>query len=116
MAKLPRFHLHVTPTSVSWLNLVERWFAALTTKQLRRGAHRSVAALKLAIREFLDVHNEAPKPVGAAHGGDNVEEVYQRCAGGRCPVRTRCWSGDSADVASAAWGTRARSSPCRTKA
>lgn len=72
MAKRPRFHLHVTPISASWLNLVERWFAALTTKQLRRGAHRSVAALKLAIREFLDVHNEAPKPVVRGKSADEI--------------------------------------------
>ena len=60
LTKRPRFHLHFTPTYASWLNLVERWFAALTNKQLRRGAHRSVTALKRAIREFLDVHNADP--------------------------------------------------------
>ena len=50
------------PTKTSWMNLVERWFAALTTKQLRRGTHRSVAALTRAIREFIAVTNDAPKP------------------------------------------------------
>ena len=54
--------------------------------------------------------------LGATHGGHNVEDAHQRCAGGRCAVRTRYWSGDSAGVASAAWGTLARSSPCKTKA
>ena len=44
LAKRPRFHVHFTPTYGSWLNLVERWFAELTKKQIRRGAHRSVAA------------------------------------------------------------------------
>lgn len=62
LAKRPRFHVHFTPTYGSWLNLVERWFAELTTKQIRRGAHRSVSALERAIWEFIDAHNEAPKP------------------------------------------------------
>jgi transposase len=61
-AKRPRYHLHFTPTYASWINLVERWFAALTNKQLRRGVHRSVRQLERAIREFIDAHNIAPKP------------------------------------------------------
>jgi transposase len=51
-AKRPRFHVHFTPTYGSWLNQVERWFAELTTKQIRRGAHRSVSELESAIYEF----------------------------------------------------------------
>ena len=62
LAKHPRFQLHFTPTYGSWINLVERWFSALTTKQLRRGAHRSVAALQRAIKEFIEVTNDEPKP------------------------------------------------------
>lgn len=62
LAKRPRFHVHFTPTYGSWLNLVERWFAALTTRQLRRGAHRSVAQLETAIQEFIDAHHANPKP------------------------------------------------------
>jgi transposase len=62
MAKRPRFHLHFTPTSASWLNLVERWFAALTEKQLRRGVHRSTKELEDAIRNFIQHHNSDPKP------------------------------------------------------
>ena len=62
LAKRPRFHVHFTPTYASWLNLVERWFAELTTKQLRRGAHRSVGELERAIEEFIDVRNKEPKP------------------------------------------------------
>src|SRR5438093_5680706 len=58
----PRFHVHFTPTSASWLNLVERWFATLTQKQIKRGAHRSTRALETAIREYLTISNEAPKP------------------------------------------------------
>ena len=61
-ARHPRFHLHFTPTSASWLNLVERWFALLTEKQIKRGAHRSVRALETAIREYLAITNDAPKP------------------------------------------------------
>ena len=62
LARHPRFHLHFTPTYSSWLNLVERWFAELTTKQLRRGVYRSVVALERAIREFLDQHNATGRP------------------------------------------------------
>src|ERR1700692_1619844 len=61
-AKRPRFHVHFTPTYGSWLSLVERWFAELTNKQLRRGAHKSVPKLKAAIQEFIDAHHEHPKP------------------------------------------------------
>jgi transposase len=61
-AKRPRFHVHFTPTYGSWLNLVERWFAELTNKQLRRGVHRSVRELEAAIQAFIDAHHEDPKP------------------------------------------------------
>lgn len=60
-AKRPRFHVHFTPTYGSWLNLVERWFAALTTKQLKRGVHHSVRDLETAIRTFIDAHNTTGK-------------------------------------------------------
>ena len=62
LARRPRFHLHFTPTSASWLNLVERWFAALTEKQLRRGVHRSTRELQAAIAAFIKNHNKNPKP------------------------------------------------------
>jgi transposase len=58
----PRFHLHFTPTSASWLTLVERWFAKLTDKQLRRGTHPSTRALVAAIRQYVELTNAAPKP------------------------------------------------------
>jgi transposase len=58
----PRFELHFTPTSSSWLNLVERWFSELTTKKLRRGTHRSVRQLNTDIRTWIDTWNENPKP------------------------------------------------------
>lgn len=62
LAKHPRFHLHFTPTGASWMNLVERFFAEITTKRIRRGVFQSVAALEQAIHEYLDRHNAAPKP------------------------------------------------------
>ena len=62
LAAHPRFVLHFTPTSSSWLNLVERWFAELTTKKPRRGAHRSVRALNADIRAWIDTWNQHPRP------------------------------------------------------
>jgi transposase len=58
----PRFHLHFTPTYSSWLNLVERWFAELTTKWIKRGAHRSVRELVASIRTWIANWNDDPKP------------------------------------------------------
>ena len=62
LLKRPRFRVHFTPTSASWLNLVERWFALLTEKQLRRGVHRSTQALRPAIRSYIAHTNDHPKP------------------------------------------------------
>src|SRR6516165_9662265 len=61
-AKRPRFHVHFTPSYGSWINLVERWFAELTNKRIRRGVFRSVKELETAIREYIDAHNQDPKP------------------------------------------------------
>jgi transposase len=58
----PRFHLHFTPTSSSWLNLVERWFAELTTRKLRRSAHRRVTELEADVRRWINEWNADPKP------------------------------------------------------
>ena len=58
----PRFHLHFTPTSGSWLNMVERWFAELTNKKIRRGAHRSVPQLEHDIRDWIETWNDNPRP------------------------------------------------------
>ena len=80
LAKRPRYHLHFTPTGASWLNLVERWFATLTTKQLRRGVHRSTRELEAAIRHYLRFHNEAPKPfVWTKTADDILASVAQLC-------------------------------------
>lgn len=62
LAAHPRFHLHFTPTGASWLNLVERWFALLSEKQIKRGAHRSTRALESAIRAYLDLTNHSSTP------------------------------------------------------
>ena len=62
LAKHPRFHIHYTPTSCSWLNLVERFFSEITTKRIRRGVFRSVLELISAIDEYLELHNRTPKP------------------------------------------------------
>jgi transposase len=80
MAKRPRFHVHFTPTYGSWLNLVERWFAELTNKQVRRGVHRSVAELEAAIRAFIDAHNAAPKPFVWTKTADQILASIARFA------------------------------------
>jgi transposase len=61
-ARHPEYHLHFTPTSASWMNMVERFFAEITEKRIRRGAFRSVRALEQAILAYLECHNQAPKP------------------------------------------------------
>ena len=62
LAKHPRFKLHFTPTSASWLNLVERFFAEITSRRIRRGSYASVDDLEAKIFEYLAQHNEKPKP------------------------------------------------------
>jgi transposase len=80
LARQPRFHFHFTPTYSSWINLVERWFSALTTKQLRRSAHRSVRELIGAIHEFIDVHNETGKPYVWVKTADEILASIARFA------------------------------------
>jgi transposase len=71
-----RFHLHFIPTSSSWLNLVERWFREITDKRIRRGVFKSVAQLIEAIRAYIEVHNESPRPfVWTAKAEDILEKV-----------------------------------------
>jgi transposase len=72
----PRFHMHFTPTGCSWLNMVERFFRDLTENRLRRGAFRSVEELMTAILEYVDHHNENPKPfIWTAKAADILEKV-----------------------------------------
>jgi transposase len=76
----PEYHLHFTPTSGSWLNQVERFFAEITAKRIRRGAFRSVAALEAAIMEYLANHNENPRPfVWTANADLILERVKKVC-------------------------------------
>jgi transposase len=80
LAKHPRFHMHFTPTSSSWLNLVERWFRELTDKALRRGVFHSVPDLIAKIEDYLEAHNADPKPfVWTA----TAEDILAKVARGR---------------------------------
>ena len=79
-AKRPRFHVHFTPTYGSWINLVERWFAELTNKRIRRGVFRSVKELESAIREYIDVHNEDPTPFVWTRTADQILDSIARYA------------------------------------
>ena len=72
LAKRPRFHLHFTPTSASWLNMVERWFVLLTETRLHRGVHRSSGELEAAIYRYLDITNENPKPFVRTKTADQI--------------------------------------------
>ncbi len=75
----PRFHLHFTPTSSSWLNMVERWFRELTDKRIRRGSFTSVAQLMAAIYDYLDHYNQSPKPFLWTKGADMILAKIDRC-------------------------------------
>jgi transposase len=74
----PRFVLHFTPTSSSWLNLVERWFGELTTKKLQRGTHRSVRALNADIRGWIDTWNDNPRPYIWTKTADQILDSIAR--------------------------------------
>jgi transposase len=78
LAKRPRFHVHFTPTSASWINLVERWFAALTEKQIRRGTHRSVRELETAIKRYLTLTNESPRAFVWSKTADDILDSIAR--------------------------------------
>ena len=77
-AKRPRWHVHFTPTSASWINQVERFFALLTEKQLRRGAHRSTAELEAAVQAFIAAHNTEPRPFKWTKSADNILAAVKR--------------------------------------
>jgi transposase len=72
LVRHPRFHLHFTPTGTSWINQVERWFAALTEKQIKRGVHRSVRQLQDAIRQYIDITNTQAKPFNWTKTADEI--------------------------------------------
>ena len=75
----PRYHLHFTPTSASWLNLVERWFAEITRKRIRRGTFRSVADLIRAIRQYLRTNNENPRPFIWSASATSILRKVEHC-------------------------------------
>jgi transposase len=79
LARHPRFVLHFTPTSSSWLNLVERWFRELTDKALRRGVFASVPDLVAAIEAFLEAHNNDPRPFVWTASVEAILEKVGRC-------------------------------------
>jgi transposase len=81
LAGHPRFVLHFTPTSSSWMNLVERWFAELTNKKLKRGTHRSVRQLNTDIRDWIETWNENPRPYVWTKTTDQILESIARYCG-----------------------------------
>jgi transposase len=78
LAKRPRWHVHLTPTSASWINQVERFFALLTDKRIRRGVHRSVASLNADIAAFIERHNADPKPFRWTKSADHILASVER--------------------------------------
>jgi transposase len=83
LARHPRFHMHFTPTSASWLNMVERFFRDLTHNRLRRGVFRDLEELIMAIGSYIDRHNENPKPfIWTARASDILEK--SNAPAGRC--------------------------------
>jgi len=82
LARRPHWHVHFTPTSASWLNLVERFFAEITNKQIRRGTFRSVRELERSIEQYLQTHNENPKPfVWTATAEEIFGKITRLCQG-----------------------------------
>jgi transposase len=89
LTRRPRWHVHLTPTGSSWLNQVERFFALLTDKQIKRGVHRSVGALHDAIHTFIDQHNSEPRPFRWTKSADDILGSIERfCTYNRQPELT----------------------------
>ena len=78
LARRAHWHVHFTPTSTSWINQVERWFAELTRKQLQRGVHTSTRQLEADIRAFIEQHNEDPKPFKWTKSADDILAAVKR--------------------------------------
>jgi transposase len=78
LARRPHYHVHFTPTSASWINQVERWFAELTRKQLQRGVHTSTRQLEADIRAFIEQHNNDPKPFKWTKSADEILAAVKR--------------------------------------
>ena len=77
-ARHPRFHVHFTPTSAFWLNQVERWFATLTQRCVRRGTHRSTRELEKALHQYIEIHNADPKPFVWSKSADQILASIER--------------------------------------
>ncbi|MEI9990744.1 MAG: IS630 family transposase [Rhizomicrobium sp.] len=86
-AKRPRWHVHLTPTSASWLNQVERFFALITGNKIRRGVYRSVAALRADISSFIDKHNASPKPFRWTKSADDILASIERFCRYNAPAK-----------------------------
>jgi transposase len=86
LAKRPRYHVHFTPTAGSWLNQVERWFGLLTQRAIKRGAHTSISQLERAIRDYIDAHNQEPKPFIWTKSADDILASIARFAAHTCKI------------------------------
>ena len=89
LAKRPRWHVHLTPTSSSWLNQVERFFALITERKIRRGIYRSVAALRAEITSFIERHNADPKPYRWTKSADEFSARSNDSALTTCRPRSK---------------------------
>jgi transposase len=89
LVKRPRWHVHLTPTSASWLNQVERFFALITERKIRRAVHRSVATLRADIMSFLEHHNADPKPFRWTKSADDILASIERFCLTNTPVTTK---------------------------
>ena len=89
-AKRPRWHRHFTPTSASWINQVERFFALLTEQQIRRGAHRSTKELEAAIPAYIDARNADPKPFRWTKSADDILASIARFCRRTLDVQAQC--------------------------
>jgi transposase len=89
-ASRPRWHVHYTPTSASWINQVERFFALLTDDAIRRSAHRSTAELEAAISTYIDAHNADPKPFNWTKSADDILAAVQRFCQRTVSVQDKC--------------------------
>ncbi|MDQ3479228.1 MAG: IS630 family transposase [Pseudomonadota bacterium] len=89
-AKRPRWHAHFTPTSASWINQVERFFALLTDQQIKRGAHRSTRELEAAIHAYIDARNADPKPFRWTKTADDILASIQRFCRRTNEVQAQC--------------------------
>jgi transposase len=89
-AKRPRWHVHFTPTSSSWINQVERFFALLTQQQIKRGAHRSTKELEAAISAYIQARNEKPKPLRWTKSADDILASIERFCRRTLSMQSQC--------------------------